>query len=274
MKKGRLVLYVIFVLSILWVLSLPAFGAQHLVIPIPGEVPNVVGVAVGVAPDYEGSDDYTFGVLPAINLQFENRYIRLLGNWLGVNILNHEIFEFGPVASYRFGRDNDIDDDVVKKMHEVDDSFELGAFVGFTIRNEANPRIRYGADLEFLHDVSDGHDGYTVELSARGWYPVSKSIDLGLVGGATYADGNYMSSNFGVTPQDSALSGLQTFRAGSGLKDLYIQPSIMIHFSTSWHLGAGVRFTSLLSDADDSPIVDIRGSSTQVITGVGIVYSW
>jgi hypothetical protein len=48
----------------------------------------------------------------------------------------------------------------------------------------------------------------------------------------------------------------------------------MIHFSTSWHLGAGVRFTNLLSDEDDSPVIDIRGSGTQVIAGVGIAYSW
>ena len=117
-------------------------------VPISLEVPNIVGVVVGVAPDYEGSDDYTFGVLPAVNLQFENRYIRLLGTGLTLNILNHEYFRFGPLAYFRLGRDDDIDDEVVKRVHEVDDSVEFGAFVGFHYFDQANPRIRYGADLE------------------------------------------------------------------------------------------------------------------------------
>ncbi len=34
-------------------------------VAVPPDLPNLVGVGLGVAPDYEGSDDLTFGVLPA-----------------------------------------------------------------------------------------------------------------------------------------------------------------------------------------------------------------
>jgi hypothetical protein len=99
MKKLRSLFYVA---SVLLVFSVPVFGFQDIVVPLPLELPNVIGVALGAATDYEGSDDYMFGMLPAFNLQFDNRYIRLIGTSLGVNVLNHEVFEFGPSALLGF----------------------------------------------------------------------------------------------------------------------------------------------------------------------------
>jgi outer membrane protein len=248
--------------------------ATDFIVPIDIDMPNVVALAVGVYPDYEGSDDDSFGALPAISLQFDERYIRLLGPYLEINMINSEVFRFGPTAMYRFGRDDDIDDAVVKLVHEVDDAFELGAFAGFNILDKANPRIRYGASVNYLQDVTDEHDGYTLQVSARGWYPVSKPIDLGISAGWTYASDDYMSSYFGVTAADNASSGLAIFSAGSGSKDVYIQPMMMIHFSESWHVGIGVRVKSMLGDAEDSPVVDVQGETTQVIAGVGVAYTW
>jgi len=252
----------------------PVHAMGDFVTPMPLHVPHIIGAAVGVAPDYEGSNDYNFGALPTLNYQFGNRYIRLLGNYLAGNVLDHDLFEFGPVAFYRFGRDDDIDDDVVRRIHEVDDAIELGIFVGFQFFDRVNPRIRYGAKVEFLHDMSDEHDGFTVQLSARGWYPVSKAIDLGMAIGGTYASDDYMTAYFGVTRADETNSGLPFFDAGSGVKDIYVQPMMQIHLSESWHIGAGVRVKGLLDDASDSPVVDDRGSGTQVVAGVGVAYAW
>jgi len=248
--------------------------AMDFVVPFDLEIPNVVSVAVGAYPDYEGSDDYAFGGLPALNLQFDERYFRLMGPYLEVNIINSETFRFGPTAMYRFGRDDDIDDTVVKLLHEVDDAIELGAFAGFHIFDPQDPRIRYGASVNYLQDVTDEHDGYTIQVSARGWYPVSRAVDIGLSGGWTYASEDYMSAYFGVTLADKNNSGLLEFDAGSGSKDIYIQPMMMIHFSESWHVGIGVRIKSLLGDAEDSPVVDVRGDKTQIIGGVGVAYAW
>jgi outer membrane protein len=265
---------VVAILTIVLALQGSVFAAADFVVPLEFEVPDVVGLSVGVVPDYEGSDDYMFGALPALNLQFENRHIRLLGSYVEVNILNHDALQLGPIARYRFGRDNDIEDEVIKEIHEVDDSFEVGAFAGFLIRDKQNPRIRYGASLSYLQDVSDGHDGFTIQASARAWYPASKAIDLGIAGGGTYASDDYMSAYFDVTGADFISSGLPVYDAEEGLKDVYVQPMMMVHLSKSWHLGAGVRIKVFRADARYSPVVDDRGSDTQVIAGVGVAYAW
>ena len=156
------------VIAVSAIFSGPA-KAMDFVVPFDFDVPNAASLAVGAYPDYEGSVDYAFGALPALNLQFDERYFRLIGPYLEINIINSEVFRFGPTAMYRFGRDDDIDDTVVKLVHEVDDAIELGAFAGFRILDPQDPRKRYGASVNYLQDVTDEHDGYTIQVSARGW---------------------------------------------------------------------------------------------------------
>ena len=216
--KNRVFLLVITMLFILIGLHGYAGAAGQEFIPVPLEIPHAVGVGGGITPDYEGSDDYTFVVAPLFNYQFGERYIRLLANYLSINLINHENFRLGPSGVYRFGRDNDVDDDVVKRMKEIDDSIEIGGFAGVNYVHPSNPRIRAGATIESLFDVSGSHDGYIIQFSVRGWYPLLKMLDFGMAAGTTYASDDYMQTNFSVTPEDSARTGVAYLRGGLGGK--------------------------------------------------------
>ncbi|MCD6272065.1 MAG: MipA/OmpV family protein, partial [Deltaproteobacteria bacterium] len=69
-----------------------------------------MGAGVGLAPDYEGSDDYTgTPMLFGEAVWDSGRYLKLDGSKLRANILAHEIFRLGPVANYRLGRDDSVD---------------------------------------------------------------------------------------------------------------------------------------------------------------------
>ena len=272
--KHRVFILIVTLLCILFGLHGYAGATGQEFIPVPLEIPHAVGVGVGIYPDYEGSDDYNFGAAPLFNYQFGERYIRLIANYLSVNLINNENFRLGPSGLYRFGRDDDVDDDVVKRMEEIDDSIEIGGFAGVNYVHPTNPRIRAGATIESLFDVSGSHDGYIIQFSARGWYPLLKMLDFGMAVGSTYASNDYMETYFGVSPEDSARTGLPTFDAGSGVKDVYIQAMAAIHLGRSWHIGIGARYKGLISDASDSPVVDDRGSANQFIAGAGLIFSW
>ena len=238
-------------------------------------MPQVVGAGLGYAPDYEGSDDYMFGGAPFGKYQFPGReqYILLKAFELQANLINHPWLRFGPSLNYRFGRD-DVDDDVVDRMDDIDDTIEGGAFIGVEFIDRANPRKRMSADVDFLHDLGGEHDGYTIAFSARFWYPVSKMFDVGLGAGFVYADDDYMSTYFSVDHSDSLRSGLPEFDADSGVKDVRINPVVVMHLSENWHLAGGFQYRRLLNDAEDSPVVDDRGSENQWISGIGVAYSW
>ena len=259
-------------LSAIW-LGPEARAQQNIPIAIPADLPNVVGVGVGAAPDYEGSDDLTYGVLPAFQMTFGNRNVRLIGTTLSANLVDHKYLRLGPSINYRFGR-KDVDDDVVDRMEDIDGSIELGLYAGFELLNDVNPRYRFSATVEFLQDVSDGHDGWVTNVSARYWAPLSKPLDIGIGAGLTFASDDYMSTFFSVDARDAAASGLAQYDADGGLKDVWVQPMFVFHFSKKWHLGFGFRYKLLLGDAADSPVVDDRGSKNQFLAGLGLIYSW
>ncbi len=240
-------------------------------------VPNVVGVGIAMLPDYPGSDDYMVGGAPFFKINIDSQfeyYLRLLATDLQLNLINHPIFRFGPAFNYRFGRNDDVEDDVVKKMKEIDGTIEAGAFMGIELVDKDNPRQRFLSQVEFLSDVGGEYKGYNVSLSASYWFPVHKAVDVTFGGGITYADGNYMETYFGVDQKNADRTGLPVYEADSGLLMARINTGAVLHLSMSWHLAAGLQYRPLLDDAADSPIVDDRGSTSQWIYGLGVAYSW
>jgi len=238
-------------------------------------IPNVFGVGVAMVPDYLGSDDYTAAAAPFFRWTFkgQERYLQLLATELSFNVLNDPNWALGPVLNYRPGRD-DVDDNVVDKMQKIDDSADLGIFAGYVWRDSKNPRHRFITNIEFLQDVGDVSHGWTAMAGARYWYPISRPIDVQIGVGTTYGNSNYMNTYFGVNSTDSLKSGLKQYNASSGWRDVNAQLAMVFHFSMNWHVGVGVKYFDLLSEAADSPIVDQRGDASQFVYGLGVAYSW
>ncbi len=237
-------------------------------------LPNIVGVAAGMAPDFQGSKDYNFVGAPFFKFTFwGQRYAQLLGTEFNLNVIDDPVWRAGLSVNYRPGRD-DVEDSVVSKMKKIDDTGEVGGFIGAQFIDKSNPRNRFSLTLDALADAGDVHNGYTVTLSARYWHAVSLPIDITIGASTTYADEHYMSTYFGVSQEDSLRSGLSVFHASGGIKDFTVSPGIVYHLSRSWHVGAGFRYQRLLDDAKDSPIVKERGSQDQWIGGLAVAYSW
>jgi outer membrane protein len=223
-----------------------ASEAQELSIAIAPEEINIAGLGVGFAPDYPGSDDYTWGVAPSFRYEFgDNRYVELMGATLFANVLDHPFIRIGPLINYRFGRD-DPDDTVVGLLSDVDDSIELGMAFGLSFVNAVNERIRFSTRLDVGGDVTGGHGGTLATLSMRYWHPLGRA----------------------------ARSGLAAFNPSDGVRDIAFTPILVMHLSREWHIGVGLRYARLLGDAADSPVTDVRGTPDQLIAGVGFAYSW
>jgi outer membrane protein len=83
-----------------------------------------------------------------------------------------------------------------------------------------------------------------------------------------------MSSFFGVSASDSATTGLQQFKAEDGFKDIGVSLMTQYHINKSWHVAGGFQYKKLFGDAEDSPVVDVRGDSNQLMAGLGVLYTW
>jgi outer membrane protein len=228
---------------------------------------GTVGLGVGMAPDYEGSDD-TDGV-PM--LMFSHRYdsgrfVNLMGTNLKVNLLANKEFSLGPVLNYRQGRD-DVDNKRVDAMKDIDDAFEAGVFAGFDINN-----ILFG--LELLADVSDEHDGWTIQPSIGYRWKASPDLIIIPSAFATGADTDYMETYFSVNSTNRGTSDLPDYSADSGLKDLGIKVSAHYTPWKNWGIMGFLSYKTLLNDAEDSPVVDIEGDDKQMTFGVMATYRW
>ena len=252
-----------------------AANAQNFEVPITPDIDNLVGGAVGLVPDYEGSDDYEIAGGPLLSFKFwGERYFQVIGNKAFLNVLDSPNYEAGLKGVYRRGRDDDVDDNAVSRLDEVDDSFELGGFVGYRRKFNNDARHRVNVHLDITQDITDGHDGFVVDLVGTYWRPIFKPFDIGINGGLSYASSNYMSSFFDVSTVEAARTGLSRFDADSGFKDARISLMGLFHFSESWHAGAGFQYKRLFSDAADSPIVDDRGDANQLFGGIAVLYTW
>lgn len=247
--------------------------AQDGVLPQALPEGNLFAVGVGAYPDYVGSDDYSVGAIPLGRYMYGGRRdITLIGNTLSMNLLDAGGWRLGPTGMLRFGR-SDVQDDVVDRVHEIDPSIDLGAFVGYSWVGD-DPRKRLGTTFWALADVIDSHGGWTAGVNVFGAYPVFQALTLVGGGAATYGSGSYMDTYFGVTPADALASGLGVYQADAGVRDVRGWLVALVHLSPSWTLGAGVVYSWLADEAGRSPIVSDRGSRHQWIYGAGAMYLW
>jgi hypothetical protein len=74
------------------------------------------------------------------------------------NLVNYDGFKAGPIARYRFGRDED-DNNALDGLGDVNDSIELGGFLKYEIGI-------WSAGLTVAQDVAGGHEGLVAEATA------------------------------------------------------------------------------------------------------------
>lgn len=246
--------------------DLPTVEAQTVVKETPSERQWTLGLGLAAAPEFEGSEDYTAAPVPSLRVTNPSgRFIDVFGSTVRVNALASTRLQLGPLARYRTERD-DVDNNRVDAMEAVDAALEVGAFGAASI----GP---WNLRLDVLTDVADGHDGLLMEFSG-GYTWVDGNARLTLNGFTTYAGDNYMAAYFGVDGADSAASGLSTFDAEAGIKDVGITVIPAYSFSSRWGAMGVLRYTKLVGDAADSPVVEDAGSDDQVLLVVMGTYSF
>jgi len=244
-----------------------------------GRFSGLIGIGLGVAPDYEGSDRYGLTALPLADIRYPG-FLFIKGASVnpndglvsaGWNLLNVTYasgsgprvrLSLGPFVRYRSGRDQD-DNDALKGLGDIDGSVSLGGFAELT----AGP---WSMEVNAAPEVTGGSDGVLVAFGARYTTKLSKDFDVSLGVSASWANKDYMQGTFGVSATQAARSGLARFNASAGFKDVGADIRTSYALSESFSLVGQVGYRRLLGSADDSPIVNGTGSPHQFRAIVGI----
>ena len=220
-----------------------------------------VGFVGGVSPDYEGSNDYEFGMGPNFSITWKD-LIWFKGKSLGVNLLKRDGWTAGPLVAKSSSRDDD-DNDKLDGLDDIDSSIEVGGFAKYR-------KKPFRFELDIRHDPGSGHEGALIEAGAGFAFPFDKPLFVAMAQ-TTWASDNYMESFFGISTKESGRSGLKEFDADSGIKDIGIKLTSGFSFRENWKMGLSFQYKRLLGDAADSPIVD---DEDQFLAGMSIMYSW
>jgi outer membrane protein len=240
----------------------------------PGDGIRVtLGAGAGVAPDYEGSDDYQ--AVPLWNLNVSNlyhpkTYVQVFGPLLRSNFIPDDHWRLGVSGQFIKKRD-DVHNDRVDDMESVDASVMLGLVGGYDFL--ADPRRDLVVEIDARQDVANDN-GFLATI--RGVYGAGLTENLRMLAmvGSTWADDDYMSSYFGIDAADAAASGLDQYDADEGFKDISFGGALSYRFLERWRVAVLGTYARLLNDAEDSPIVDDVGNANQFFGGAVVNYQF
>ena len=245
----------------------------------------VLGLGGGIAPEYEGADDYGFQPGGVIQGKVDGFDFQVRGPNIYVDLLRDAPESrwnliAGPVAQVRFERSsrNDIADPRVAALGTRDTAVELGGYVGIGRKGFLIPPASLTFDLAFVRDVAGAHDSFILTPGVALSSPLSQRSFARLGVTADYVGKGYGRTYFDVAalPNPDALPAYAT--RGSGLKSIgttfLLTHDLGGDNRKGWALFGLAGYKRLLGQYARSPIVRDAGSADQFLGIAGIAYAF
>lgn len=258
----------------------PAFGQSGR--PPAGDMVTV-GLGVGVAPSYEGADEYK--AIPGGNLRgtvaghdFFLRGLQLNFDAIPNGAVSGVDLSFGPVIGLRMNRKGTVRDPQVAALGKLKSAVEIGAYAeigtagGFISRND-----KLALRVSYVRDVAGAHQSYLLTPSIEYSRRIGRRTFAQLSLSADIAGDDYARYYFAISPAQSAASGLRPHAAGGGLKDLGGNVLLVRSLGQGpkgWSLFGIASYKRLQGDFARSPIVADVGSADQAFGAMGIGYTF
>jgi MipA family protein len=245
-RAGRLYL------SLRALAALLACALAHADDSLPGEPPPtflMVGPAVDLTPAYPGDRAQRTFALPDVEAQYDNwLYISGL-DLLGVYAWNRNGSKAGGAIEYdvteRLSKDS-------PHLERLDDVRPTARFKLFATQRVAmfSGGIDVAPDIAGRDEgtVAHAHVELLLPLTARGYFTIGP--------GVTWSDRGYMRAFYGVSAQQSALSGLPQYTAHPGISDVYGEAVAGYQLSSRWSVGLDVTCAHLENSAARSPFTE------------------
>ncbi|HZA01408.1 MAG TPA: MipA/OmpV family protein [Hyphomicrobiaceae bacterium] len=225
-----------------------------------------IGGFIFVSPKFEGAKSYDVTGFPFVAPAAlgEDGIVQIKGaDDMRFRLLHLDGLEFGPLAGYRFGRDED-DSPRLRGLEDIDGGLVVGAFATY----RTGP---FAVSASYHHQATGDDTGGLVRIGAEYVSLPSPGLKVTAGVGTDYASEEYMTAFFGVTHAQSIASGLPAFDPSAGFKDVFAGITATVDLDERWSILLTGRYTQLIGDAADSPIVE---SESQLFGGLGVSYKF
>lgn len=234
--------------------SIPAIASTD-----DSDFSGYLGGGIGVKPNYSGAKDNKNEFVPAFRLAYGPLFIGGVDNLvaLGWDAVKTDRWTFALGVGADISPREESDDDHLHGLGDIDVTPR-----GFTSATYENKWFK-GAVIA-TQDIGGDDQGFKLASYAHlQWRPVER---LRFYTGPTlsWADSDYMQTQYGVTAAQSSRSGLSRYNASAGIEKIGWDLGLDYVISPSWLIGGKVSAQRLEEDAADSPITQ----QVDQVTGV------
>lgn len=229
-----------------------------------------LGFGAAAFSAYQGSNTVRGLPLPYIDLNWADTVFISGQDLLRVDALRAASVEtpgiaFGPVARFRFGRQESFDRTALRGLGNIPAVIEAGLYASADLGQGFSVRLTGAQAL-------NGNAGFATELGLTYATNVGPLFLAGGIG-VQAVDAQYNRTYFGISPSRAAASGRPAYTPGGGLQRAGVD--LVASFPLTERLGiSGVGAVQrLLGDAADSPIVRGPGGSPNILFG-GLFVTW
>jgi outer membrane protein len=212
-----------------------------------------MGGGILTRPKFESSDDYTLRPWPVVQLEYLHLPFGTFGG-------SERALKFSP--SFRIISERDDDGDLAG-LGNVDTAYEVGGTVSY--------RVGMFRGLATLRRGFGGHHGWVGEGGVDAILDPTPKLEIAVGPRVHFASDDYLDTYLGVTPAQSAASGLPAFDPDGGVKGVGAEAEGKYRLSRRWAVVGKAGYERLIGDAADSPITDL-GSKNQFTANIGLTY--
>ncbi len=229
----------------------------------PSNTDLSLGIGPEYRPDYFGSDDYKWTADPEVYIKFRN-FVFLDNDGGDIALVGFSGFSFGP--SFRLVGDRDENDNAaLTGLGDIDRTLEIGGFAAtkFVDRFLVRAKIRKG--------IVGGHDGLIVDAAGTALLFRYGRVSTSVSANASWVGDRYADTYFSISPAQAAASGLPTYDADRGLRDVGGSFNAYINVGRRWSLNPYVSYRYIFPEFAETPFIERFGDQNQYVAGFHVM---
>ena len=229
---------------------------------------TVLGLAAQVQPVYDGSRAYRIQGGPVIDFHYRDIAFISTGDGIGYNVLRGDHYQLGVALAYDLGRK---ERDDLANLHGMGNIgvAPVGKIFGTWVLSKSFPMILRVDARQFAGGAQGAVGDAAVYLPLPG---SSRTFVMFAGPSITLATHHYLQTLYGVTPEQSVLSGHSVYEiTHDGTVAAGVGFSATKFLTPHWLLNLDTAINQIRGNASRSPLVEKR---TQRVLALSIDYNW